>query len=150
MRNASSRTAKSYWRQSILAALVVGTAAPHPAAAEFRLEEATIADIHGAIQSGEITCKGLVQAYLERTRAYNGVCAQVVTADGKPIPAATGTTRAGAPLRFPTKTTAAASVLPSFDDYQGPPLEFGRLEPTASDPSVKQEYGMVAGFPNAW
>ncbi len=149
MRNASSRTAKSYWRQSILAALVVGTAAPHPAAAEFRLEEATIADIHGAIQSGEITCKGLVQAYLERTRAYNGVCAQVVTADGKPIPAATGTTRAGAPLRFPTKTTAAASVLPSFDDYQGPPLEFGRLEPTASDPSVKQEYGMVAGVPNA-
>ena len=39
----------------------------------FRLEEATIADVHRAIQQGQITCRGLVQAYIDRARAYNGV-----------------------------------------------------------------------------
>jgi Asp-tRNA(Asn)/Glu-tRNA(Gln) amidotransferase A subunit family amidase len=90
-----------------------------------------------------------VQAYLERASAYNGVCTQLVTSDGKASPAATGATRAGSPLRFPTKTTAASSLLPSLDEYDGPPLEFGRLEATASDPTVKQQYGMVVGVPNA-
>ena len=119
------------------------------AAGKFHLEEATIEDIHEAIKSGEITCKGLVQAYLERAEAYNGACTRLITDKGSPIPAAKGAVRGGAPLRFPTSTVAASSLLPNLDQYTGPPLEFGRMEATASDPGVKQQYGMVAGVPNA-
>jgi len=54
-----------------------------------------------------------------------------------------------APLRFPTRTVAASAVLPDLDKYRGPPLEFGRMEATASDPSVQQQYGMIVGIPNA-
>jgi len=36
-----------------------------------------------------------------------------------------------------------------LDQYAGQPLEYGKMEATASDPSVKQQYGMVAGIPNA-
>jgi len=57
--------------------------------------------------------------------------------------------RAGTPLRFPTETVKASAVLPGLDKYKGPPLEFGRMEPTASDPSVEQQYGMIVGKPNA-
>src|SRR5438105_13980223 len=39
----------------------------------FHLMEATIPDVHRAIQEGQITCRGLVQAYVNRARAYNGV-----------------------------------------------------------------------------
>ena len=62
---------------------------------------------------------------------------------------ATGAVRAGAPLPFPTETVKASTIFPDLDNYQGPPLEFGRMEPTASDPSVQQQYGMIAGVPNA-
>jgi len=119
------------------------------AAGTFHLEEATIDDIQSAIKSGEITCKGLVQAYLARVKAYNGACTKLVTVDGASIPAAKGVTRAGAPLAFPTKTVAASSFLPDINQYAGSPLEFGKMEATASDPSVKQQYGMVVGMPNA-
>ena len=54
----------------------------------FQLEEATIADIHNAIKTNQITCQGLVQAYIDRAAAYNGVCTQLTTADGAPIPPA--------------------------------------------------------------
>ena len=30
-----------------------------------------------------------------------------------------------------------------------PPIEFGRMEPTASDPAVQQQFGMTVGIPNA-
>ncbi|MGH8565511.1 MAG: amidase family protein [Gammaproteobacteria bacterium] len=40
-------------------------------------------------------------------------------------------------------------MLPNFDQYTGLPIEFGRMEPTASDPSVHQQYGMIVGIPNA-
>src|SRR4051812_48436711 len=62
----------------------------------FRLQEATISDVQRAIQSGQITCQGVVEAYIARAKAYNGVCTKLVTADGAPIPEATGYTRAGA------------------------------------------------------
>src|SRR5262245_51461948 len=61
----------------------------------FRLQEATIDEIHAAIQRGEITCQGLVQAYLNRAKAYDGMCTALVTRDGKPIPPALGAVRAG-------------------------------------------------------
>jgi amidase len=132
-------------------ATLAATVAPGVASAadKFQLEEATIAGIHDAIKSGQITCKGLVQAYMDRVKAYDGVCTNLVTSNGGSVPAAPGTMRARAPLRFPTKTTSASKFLPKLDEYAGLPLEFGRMEATASDPSVKQQYGMVAGVPNA-
>jgi amidase len=115
----------------------------------FRLEEATIEDLHAAITSGQTTCVAIVQHYLDRARAYNGVASLLVTQDGAPIPDATGAVRAQAPLRFPTHTIKASTILPDLDKYTGPPLEFGRMEATASDPAVSQQFGMIAGIPNA-
>src|ERR1700716_2931493 len=115
----------------------------------FRLEEATIDELHGAIRDGRTTCVAVVQHYLERVRAFNGVASALVTEDGAPVAPATGATRGGAPLRFPTQTVEASTILPDLDKYSGPPLEFGRMEPTASDPSVQQQHGMIVGKPNA-
>ncbi|HJU20847.1 MAG TPA: amidase family protein [Stellaceae bacterium] len=115
----------------------------------FRLEEATIDELHAAIRAGRVTCVQVVQHYIDRARAYNGVASLLVTEDGAPVPQAPGAVRAGAPLAFPTETVKAAAILPDLDRYKGPPLEFGRMEPTASDPSVQQQYGMVVGKPDA-
>jgi amidase len=117
--------------------------------AAFRLEEATIADIHRAIQQAQITCRGLVQAYVDRARAYNGVSDRLVTRDGAPIPAQPGTVRAGSPLTFPTQTVAVSTLLPDFDQYAGPPIELGHMETTSSDPDVQQQYGMTVGTPDS-
>ena len=115
----------------------------------FQLHEATIAGIHQAIRQGQITCVGLVQAYLARARAYNHTSDRLVTIDGAPIPAPRGTMRAGAPLTFPTETVAISTLLPDYNEYAGPPIELGRMEPTASDPEVQQQYGMTIGTPNS-
>src|SRR5258706_11461951 len=114
----------------------------------FCLEEATIDELHQAIRSGQTTCVAIVQHYINRVRAYNGVASLLVTEDGASVPAATGAVRALAPLRFPTETVQASTVLPDLDKYQGPPLEFGRMEPTASDPAVRQQFGMIVGKSN--
>ena len=87
--------------------------------AEFRLEEATIDQLHAAIKAGEITCVQIVQHYLDRARAFNGVASMLVTADGASVKEVTGTVRVGAPLRFPTETVSAATVLPDLDKYKG-------------------------------
>lgn len=140
------------WLQSAAAsALLVVSLLPAvvSAAEEFNVHEATIDDIQQAIQSGETTCQGVVQAYIERARAYNGVCTALVTEDGASIPAATGYIRAGAPISFPQTTRAASTYLPDLDQYQGPPLDLGRMEATVSDPGVVQQYGMVVGLPDA-
>jgi amidase len=115
----------------------------------FHLEEATIEDVHRAIREGQITCRQLVQLYVNRAKAYNGVSNQLVTKDGAPIPAAPGVVRAGSPLRYPTATVAITRILPNFDQYIGPPIELGRMEATASDTTVQQQYGMTLGIPNA-
>ena len=73
----------------------------------------------------------------------------MVTKDGAAIPSAPGVVRAGSPLKFPTQTVAISTLLPNFDQYAGPPIEFGRMEPTASDPTVQQQFGMTIGIPNA-
>src|SRR3954454_18199757 len=117
--------------------------------APFRLEEATIEELQGAIKAGQTTCVQVVQQYLDRARAYNGVCSVLVTENGASVPEAAGTVRAGAPLSFPTATVKASEIFPELDKYQGPALEFGRMEATASDPAVQQQYGMIAGKPNA-
>ncbi len=115
----------------------------------FTLQEATIAEVHTAIQQGEVTCAGIVQAYINRARAYNGACTALVTKDGKSIPEVLGAVRTGQPVRFPTRTVPASSILPELDQYRGLPVDFGRMEPTASDPTVQQQYGMRVGIPNA-
>ena len=118
-------------------------------ASRFHLEEATIDDVHRAIKDGEITCHGLIEAYFARAKAYNGVTNELVTADGKDVQPVLGTVRAGSPLKFPTKTLKASTIFPNFDQYAGPPIEFGRMETTSTDPSVYQQYGMTVGMPNA-
>src|SRR5499433_3333726 len=115
----------------------------------FRLEEATIDEMHAAIRAGEITCVQIVQHYINRARAFNGVASALVTEDGAPMPQAMGTVRAGAPLPFPTGTVKASTVFPDLDRYKGKPLEYGRMEATASDPTVPQQYGMIVGIPDA-
>ena len=115
----------------------------------FRLDEATIEELHAAIQAGRTTCVAVVQHYIARVRAYNGVASLLVTEDGAPVPEATGAVRATVPLRFPTETVKGSTVLPDLDTYKGPALEFGRMEATASDPDVPQQFGMIVGKPNA-
>ena len=49
-----------------------GVQAPQaPAPAPFRIEEATIAQIHAAMKAGQITCRALVEQYLRRIDAYD-------------------------------------------------------------------------------
>ena len=108
---------------------------------QFHLLEATIADVHRGIQTGQLSCRTLVQAYINRARAYNGTCNQLVT-------------EANAPTYLPgyreyAAAVAATASLPPDDPRRTPPIEFGRMEPTASDPAVQQQYGMTVGIPNA-
>jgi amidase len=114
----------------------------------FQLEEATIANLHAAIREGRTTVTEVVQRYLARVRAYNGVASVLVTLDGEPVPETTGVLRAGQPLRFPKETVKAATILPDLDKYQGPPIEYGRMEATASKPEVPQQFGMIVGVRN--
>ncbi|HEY6766357.1 MAG TPA: amidase family protein [Candidatus Sulfotelmatobacter sp.] len=133
----------------LLGLMLVTAEAAAPQQVGFHLEEATIDDVHRAIRQGQITCKGLIQLYINRAKAYNGVSNVLVTKDGELIPPATGVLRAGSPLKFPTQTIAVSTLLPNFDQYAGPPIEFGRMESTASDPAVQQQFGMTVGIPNA-
>jgi hypothetical protein len=119
------------------------------APSQFQVEEATIADIHAAIKSGQASCKSVVQAYIDRAKAYNGVCTALITKDGASIKPGNGYVRVGKPIVFPAKTVKASTIFPELDQYQGLPLEFGRMEPTVSDPGVVTQMGMRVGMPNA-
>ena len=90
--------------------------------AAFEVEEATIASLHAAITSGQTTCRGVVQAYLDRAKAYNGVCTALVTSDGADVAPTAGSVRSGAPLVFPTRTVKASTILPELDQYR---VDFG-------------------------
>ena len=76
----------------------------------FRLEETTIEELHAAIKSGQTTCVAIVQHYIDRVRAYNGVASALVTPDGAPIPEATGAVRAQAPCELRHVHLHAAEV----------------------------------------
>src|SRR6187431_773366 len=146
----SAITGRSLATVLVLGGIVTAGCAKQSApAAKFTIEEATIAGIHDAIKSGATTCKGVVEAYIERAKAYNGVCTALITPDGADIPATTGYVRAGSPLAFPTKTVKASSVFPQLDQYKGLPLDWGRMEKTVSDPSVSAQIGLRVGMPNA-
>src|ERR1700686_1743981 len=101
----------------VLAAMLAATSATHAQQFRFHLQEATIDDVHRAIREGQITCRGLVQLYLNRAKAYNGVPDELVTTDGAPVPPAPGVVRVGSPLKFPTTTIAISTLLPNFDQY---------------------------------
>jgi hypothetical protein len=88
------------------------TAQPGAPDEPFRLDEATIEELHTAIHAGRTTCVAVVQRYIERVRAYNGVASLLVTEDGAPIPEATGAVRATVPLRFPRKPSSAPPSCP--------------------------------------
>ena len=125
------------------------TSETRESATPFPLVEATIDELHTAIQAGATTCVAVVEEYISRARAYNGVSSLLVTEDGAPVAPAAGAVRAQSPIEFPTETVKASDILPNLDKYQGPPLEFGRMEATASDPSVSQQFGMIVGIPDA-
>jgi len=134
-------------RTIVLSAAMLLTLTTH--AETFHFEEATIDGIQSAIRSGDTTCKQVVEGYIARARAYNGICSKLVTADGAKIPAVMGATRAGMPIKFPTDSIAINKLLPDYDQYKGQKPDFGRMEPTMSDPTVQQQFGMVVGMPNA-
>ncbi len=103
---------RSLGNSLLLAGLAAACAWHSAARAQFQIEEATIEGIQSAIRDGETTCVGVVQAYIERAQAYNGVCTALVTADGADVAPANGYVRAGAPLAFPTKTVKASTIFP--------------------------------------
>jgi amidase len=115
----------------------------------FRIEEASISGIQNAIRSGQTSCKQVVQAYIDRTKAYNGVCTELLTKDGEMISPSMGMVRAGAPIQYPTKTAAVSNIFPDFDQYKGPAFEFGKMLPSVSDPNVQLQYGLRVGIPEA-
>jgi amidase len=61
------------WGQAV--GSVVQSARP-PTTTAFRVEESTIAGIHRAIESRTLTATSLVRMYLDRVKAYNGVCVE--------------------------------------------------------------------------
>ena len=107
-------------------------------AKDFELVEASINDLHAAVKTGSVTVTQVVESYIARAKAFNGVSSMLVTADGANVPATTGVTRAGQELTFPTETIPASDVLPDLNKYSGPALEFGRMEETASKSGVHQ------------
>src|ERR1700737_2442996 len=58
-------------KATLLFALLLSPIADCAPDRSFRLMEASIADIHKAMQSGTLTCHDLVQQYLDRIHAYD-------------------------------------------------------------------------------
>ena len=95
---------------------------------KFRLEEARIEDIHRAIKSRQITCEKLVQAYINRIRAYDGMCVAPVN---------------------PNDASDPQNLFPDVAKYTGTPLQPGVMQATVSDPTKQQTYGYIRGVKNA-
>src|SRR5262245_65541840 len=122
---------------AVLSAIDAGEAYAQP----FHLMEATIPEVHRAIREGQITCRGLVEAYLNRAKAYNGTCNTLVTEEN--------VTRF-LPNYAEYKAAVEATLSrPDGDPAKTPPIEFGRMEATATDPSVMQQFGVRVGIPAA-
>jgi hypothetical protein len=81
---------------------------------KFRLEEARIEDIHRAIKSRQITCEKLVQAYINRIPAYDGMCVAPVN---------------------PNDASDPNNFFADVAKYTGTPLQPGVMQATISDPS---------------
>src|SRR6202008_318270 len=59
---------------TILAIISSRSASAASSPSKFHLLDATIDEVQNAIRSHQITCTQLVQDYLARIKAYNGVC----------------------------------------------------------------------------
>jgi len=70
-----------------VASLVLGASA---AQAAFRVKEATIAEIHRAMRSGELTCREPTQDYLDRIEAFGTRGPALNAHHGQPAGAADG------------------------------------------------------------
>ncbi len=117
---------------------------------DFVLEEATIGDLHFAIKLKQVTCFDVVRHYIHRAQLFNGTSTKLVTFDGNEVPtSAKGTLRAGIEILFPEDTVSAQNIFPDLDHYAGPTIEFGRMESTASDKEVQQQFGMIQGIPKS-
>ena len=90
----------------------------------FKLEEATIEQLHNAIRNGEVTCKQVVEKYIERARKYNGVSSMLVTENGESVEKVPGVERAQSELSFPTDTVKASVILPGSSLYIGAYIQF--------------------------
>jgi Asp-tRNA(Asn)/Glu-tRNA(Gln) amidotransferase A subunit family amidase len=144
-----TQSGRAVWWTAAVAAAPALLPSGAGAQSRFRIEEASIADIHNAIKSGQTSCQAVVRAYLDRAKAYNGSCTALVTADGAPVAPGEGVMRAGRRLTFPTQTVPVTDIFPNYSEYAGLPLELGRMEATISDPTVQQQYGMRVGIPDA-
>src|SRR4051812_46104148 len=113
----------------------------------FQIEEASIDDVHAAIKKGKTPCVDVVQSYIDRAKAFNGVCTQLVTKDGASIAPAAGPMRAGQALQFPTTTVAANTLLPDLASYKGLPIEYGHMDAAASNSAVNLQFGTLVGIP---
>src|ERR1700758_4276817 len=91
---AASSKGGAYGRTCNIATTAAKRSKPMPAEKAFCLEEATIDQLHEAIRAGRTTCVAVVQHYIDRVRAFNGVCSRLVTEDGVPVSEITGAVRA--------------------------------------------------------
>jgi amidase len=119
----------------------IPAASAQPQEWRFHLQDATIDDVHRAIRSGQISCEQLVRLYINRAKVYNGPGTKLLT-------------ESMAPQFFPRYSeykaaVAATANLPVGDPKKTVPLEFGRMEPTATDPTVQRQYGWIIGIPNS-
>ena len=101
---------KHHWRKLnySLATLMAIATSTTLRSQSFYVEETSITGIQRAIQSGQTSCRQVVQAYIDRAKAYNGVCTALVTKDGAPIAPTAGMMRAGSVLQYPSRTVAAS------------------------------------------
>lgn len=143
---ASTRLIKSLLEMGLIFVLLISSQLV-TASAPFQIEEASIDDLHAAIKKGKTTCVDVVRSYIDRAKAFNGVCTQLVTKDGASIAPATGPIRAGQALQFPTTTVAADTLLPDLVNYKGLPIEYGHMDTAASNPAVKLQFGTLVGIP---
>src|SRR5262245_38455880 len=84
----------------VIVLFVLGRPTSSTPTTAFHVEEATISELHRAIRERRTTCQAVVQQYIDRAKAFNGVCTALVTKDGAPVPGAKGIVRAGSPLPF--------------------------------------------------
>ena len=91
----------------------------------FRLEEATIDELHAAIQAGQTTCVAVVQHYID-ARARLQRRRQRARHRGRRAGPRGDRRRArdGRRCAFPRETVKASTILPDLDKYKGPPLEY--------------------------
>src|SRR5712692_10837541 len=63
--------ARPYSKESFVKVRNGGEVSMEHSTAEFKILEATIDDIHSAYKSGNLTCRQLVQMYLDRIEAFD-------------------------------------------------------------------------------